>query len=245
VSLERHDDAIRAADKAIEFIPRNFEAYLTRMQAQAEKGEYVEARKTMQNMAKILPPDAGKDGFQQMGALFDGFEKARQQLPAVLAGDKKPATANENLLCGILCSSQHRDRHALAAVRLFKAAFALEPRLADSTFHWPRLAAAECAVRAAAGNSDDALPLAVQQRAELRREALNWLKADLKVLKANISDNPNHRVSLHSMIRMWRQHPDLAAVREPAELAMLPTAERVRWNEFWDDVTALQRKLAE
>ena len=44
-------------------------------------------------------------------------------------------------------------------------------------------------------------------------------------------------------LQQLRQRPDLSSVREPAELAKLPEAERQAWQQFWFDVDALLKEM--
>jgi hypothetical protein len=47
------------------------------------------------------------------------------------------------------------------------------------------------------------------------------------------------------MLRHWQQDPDLAGVRDAAELEKLPEAERAEWKKLWEDVAALLKKCGE
>src|SRR5262249_61981120 len=74
-----------------------------------------------------------------------------------------------------------------------------------------------------------------QQRADLRRQALAWLQADL-ALRARLLAGGE---SVDRPVTIWQTEPALASVRDPAGLAKLPDAERQRWGGFWAGVAAL------
>jgi tetratricopeptide (TPR) repeat protein/tRNA A-37 threonylcarbamoyl transferase component Bud32 len=94
---------------------------------------------------------------------------------------------------------------------------------------------AACAnVRAAAGQGSEDARRGEPERAGKRRQALDWLRANLE-LTARLRNDGN---VLGWSLATWRSDPALASVRDPAELAKLPDAERELWRRFWMDVAA-------
>jgi hypothetical protein len=71
-------------------------------------------------------------------------------------------------------------------------------------------------------------------RAALRRQALDWLKADLAAWRGHGDESRRARA-----LRSWRSDPALACVRDEEGLAKLPPAERAAWGEFWAEVEGL------
>ena len=80
----------------------------------------------------------------------------------------------------------------------------------------------------------------------LRRQALDWLKADLAAYaKLAERDDPAARQTVRERLEHWRQDADLAALRDPVVLTKLPDDEREAWRALWADVDALLRKATD
>ena len=96
---------------------------------------------------------------------------------------------------------------------------------------------------AAAGQSKDDPPPDETKKAELRRQALAWLRADLDLWgKRLTSDKPEERKMAVERLRHWQQDTDLSGLRDAAELAKLPTDEQEASRKLWADVQALLDK---
>jgi hypothetical protein len=126
-------------------------------------------------------------------------------------------------------------QHA-AAVRLFTAAFAADRMAVDDIQAGHRYHAASCAVLAAA-----ALKPHDEEKARLRRQALDWLRADLALWtkQAEIGD-PKGRPMVNRTLSNWQNNPALASIRDQLELAKLPAVEREAWIKLWADVERLR-----
>jgi Tfp pilus assembly protein PilF len=74
----------------------------------------------------------------------------------------------------------------------------------------------------------------LEERAERRRQALGWLRANVDLASRLQSEGSVVPWSL----KQWQMDPGLASVREPAKLAKLPAAEREEWQKLWADVAA-------
>src|SRR5439155_1744747 len=68
------------------------------------------------------------------------------------------------------------------SAHLYTELFAMDPKQAEALTRGHRYSAACSAVQAAAGAGRDATPLGSAERTRWRRQALNWLRADLKAL---------------------------------------------------------------
>jgi tetratricopeptide (TPR) repeat protein len=157
------------------------------------------------------------------------------KLPAVLAGEARPADAAEQLAFAQLCQ-QYKKLNA-AAARFFIDAFAAEPKLAADLQAGHRYNAACSASLAGCGEGtpDDG------ERARLRRKALDWLTADLAAW-AKLAVLPAERAKVRQTMTHWQQDADLAGVRGDATLAKLPEAERAAWQKLWADVAELRKR---
>src|SRR5262249_54469091 len=100
-----------------------------------------------------------------------------------------------------------------------------------------RYNAACAAAPAGCGQGEDADQLDEQERAPWRRQALDWLRADLAHwTKAVENDTPPTRAALPGTLRHWQRDPDLAGLRDAAALAELPEEEREAWRGPWAEV---------
>src|SRR5262249_22968592 len=138
------------------------------------------------------------------------------RLPAILNGEAQPAGARERIDYAEVC--YYKKLYASSA-RFMADAFAAEPGLADEVHNHRRSNAACVAVLTGSGQGADAERLSEEERAGWRRQALEWLRADLAAW-ANVvaSGTPQSRVAAERSLQRWRHDTDLAGVRDPAAL---------------------------
>jgi tetratricopeptide (TPR) repeat protein len=158
----------------------------------------------------------------------------------VLAKKATPADNNERLGLIEVCRLQRRWATAL---RLYSDAFARDGKLADDLKASHRYNAACTAALAAAGTGEDAGKLDDKERARLRQQALDWLRADLAAW-SKLLDNgpPAARATVEETMKHWRQDTDLAGLRDHAGLAKLAAEERAALVKLWADVAAVLKK---
>jgi tetratricopeptide (TPR) repeat protein len=167
-------------------------------------------------------------------------------LPAFLRGEYQPQDHDERLalLAGKLATCEFEDLQA-AAARLYSEALAAEPKLAEDVLAAARYHAARAAALAGCARGKDADQLHDNERALLRRQALDWLRQDLTWFGQRLDKgNAQTNVRIRQGMRLWRDDPDLAAVRAKDALARLPEDERERWERLWSDVDALLRRAS-
>jgi serine/threonine-protein kinase len=158
-------------------------------------------------------------------------------LPGFLKGEYQARDNTERLDLASVCSAK-KLYHASA--RLYAAAFAADPILSDDLQTGHRYNAACFAALAAAGQGEDAAKLDDKERARLRQQALDWVRADLALWTKKLESNqPADRATVQSTVEYWRQDPDLAGLRDEAPLAKLPEDERKAWQALWREVEAL------
>src|SRR5262249_5820860 len=99
------------------------------------------------------------------------------------------------------------------------------------------------AALAAAGKGEDAAKLDDKERARLRKQALDWLKADL-VLEAKKleSGRSADRAEVQRHLKKWQQDTDLAGIRDQAALEKLPPDEQKAFTQLWADAATLLNK---
>jgi tetratricopeptide (TPR) repeat protein len=103
-----------------------------------------------------------------------------------------------------------------------------------------RYNAACCAALAAAVHAEDPRHLPEQVALMLRRQALQWLRADLGMYEKSAE---REAAATRQALLQWRVDPDLAALRESEALNMLPDGERQAWLRLWAAVDGLLRQV--
>ena len=110
------------------------------------------------------------------------------RLSAIIKGDQKPKDNADRLQ--LAHRAYEKALHATAA-RLCAEAFAADPKLGDNAKAQHRYNAACVALLAAGGKSkDDPLPDDVA-KAKLRRQALDWLKAEIVAWSQLVESGPS------------------------------------------------------
>jgi tetratricopeptide (TPR) repeat protein/serine/threonine protein kinase len=225
------DEAIPAYRRAIELDPGGVEGHVTLVDALLRCGRFAEAGQRGQAALDLLPArEPRRQAVQQQLELCRRLLALEARLPALLEGKERPAVA-EQLKLARLCREYGRPH---AAARLFAAAFAAQPALADDLDGAHRYYAACAAARAADAGSDKTLGEA--ERAGLRRQALAWLRADLTLRTGLLRGGK----SVVWALTIWQTDITLSGVRDRARLGKLPAAERQEWQRLWADVAALR-----
>jgi serine/threonine-protein kinase len=157
-------------------------------------------------------------------------------LPAFLEGTYQPADQCERLAFvgaaefkGLICTS----------TRLYADAFAAEPSLANDLRRAVRYNAACVAATTGCARGRDTLNLSDSERASLRDQARQWLRADLATWSRKLESHPADKASVMAELKRWRTASDLAALRERWILDSLPTDESRAWREMWKELDAL------
>jgi eukaryotic-like serine/threonine-protein kinase len=102
-----------------------------------------------------------------------------------------------------------------------------------------RYAAACSAALSGCGVGEDGPELSDEDRARWREQARQWLRADLTAWGKALQIDPAARDRVRQTLTHWRGNPDLAGLREPAELEKLPVEERDQCLALWKEVDAL------
>jgi serine/threonine-protein kinase len=232
----RLDEAIACFKKAIALDPKYALAHCNLGHAFGNQGRFAQALPAFKRGHEV--------GSKQPGWNYPSAAWVRQaerlaaveaKLPAFLKGEHKPSDTAERL--GLLRVCQARKLHH-AATRLYADAFAADAKLLEDATTALRYRAACQAALAGAGQGEDAGKLDDQQRARLRQQALDWLRAELTLLAAG--EVGRSRVA--RILRQWCKDKDLASLRDRDALAKLPAEERAACEKLWSDVAALLKK---
>src|SRR5262249_1482221 len=215
------DEAIVCYRKAIELSPKFDEAYCNLGHAFRSQGRFAEALAAYQRGHEL--------GTRRSGWRYPSAQWVREtellaaleaKLPAFLKNEFQPKDTAERLGLAAVC--QGKKLHATAA-RMYADAFAGDPTLADNLNNGHRSDAACSAALAAAGQGEDTANLDEKEKAGLRRQALDWLRADLAA-GMTLTENgpPTARRFVQQRAKGWQQDSDLAGIRDVAALAKLP-----------------------
>jgi serine/threonine-protein kinase len=159
------------------------------------------------------------------------------RLPDILGGKQKPASAGEGANFARVCALKRLDG---AAARLYAAAFVAVPDLAQDQRRGHRYRAARCAARVGCGKGADAAWYDAEARARWRRQALDWLQADLALWAKQIEKGSARlQTKVRQELVSWQRDPVLAVVRDGTALGDLSPAEREQWQKLWAAVAAL------
>ncbi len=158
------------------------------------------------------------------------------KLSQVLGGEREPAGARERLALATICRT--KKLHA-AEARFWKDALAAEPALVEIRRASHRYNAACAAALAGCAFGEDADTLDEAARAQWRKQALTWLRAELTAWRKQIESE--HGPAMKTALRMLahsKRDPDFAGIREQTELGKLPESEHKAWRAFWAEVDA-------
>jgi tetratricopeptide (TPR) repeat protein/tRNA A-37 threonylcarbamoyl transferase component Bud32 len=166
------------------------------------------------------------------------------RLPALIDGEELPKDSGERLVLARLCQQPHKKLYA-ASARWYGEAFAAQPAVAENLATGDRYNAACAAALAGCGQGKDVADLDLNQRSQLRRHALDWLRADLDAWQRLLEKNPDKvRLALVKQMQHWQEDPDLANLREKEALARQSEAEQTEWKRLWHEVAALHQLAA-
>jgi hypothetical protein len=159
------------------------------------------------------------------------------KLPALLEGKVQPKDNAERLEYAIMCQMK---KYHHAAARLFAEAFAADSKITEQAgFLYD---SAVSPVLAAAGRGEDGSLLDERERARLRKQAFEWLRADLELYAKKMeSSKAEDRAEVQAALRPWQEEADLATIRDPAALELLSAEEKDAFGRMWADVADLVR----
>ncbi len=207
------------------------------------QGRWAEAIKALeQALALYIPQDPYQKPVMERKRLCEEMQALEVKLAGFLSGQFKPSDADEQLALARLCQWPSH-KYLASAARFYADAFSARPELAENLLEGTRYDAARAAARAGSGQEEYSITLDDKERYRLRKQALDWLRADLlawtKTLDLTV---PKARETVDQQMRNWMSHPDLAGVRDKASLANLADKERSDWPALWVNVDALLKR---
>jgi eukaryotic-like serine/threonine-protein kinase len=206
-------------------------------------GQVVEARKTLAaavtshdwRAARVLD----QDGWIYHSLRREAESMILPELRAFLEGTYHPRDNDERLALLGVC--QFTDR-PVASARLYANAFAADPRLAEDLRAGHRYNATRAAALSGCSRGVDAAELGEPERLRWREQSRDWLRSDLAAWNKLLADPMTARDPVRTALSRWHGEPDLAGLREPAELEKLSDDERKDCLALWDEVGVVLRR---
>jgi eukaryotic-like serine/threonine-protein kinase len=236
-------EAVAEYRTAIDLWPNYAEAHCNLGHVLREQGDFAGALAELKRGDEI--GSRSKDWqYQYQSKLWvkhcERLTELDQRLPAILKGEAQPASVAERLEFARVCKIK---KLYAAAVKLYSDSFSTDPKLAEYLNTLYRFNAACSAAMAGAGQGNDDGTLDDQEKARFRRQAVEWLLADLLACTKSIASGDAHyRALVEQHLQPWQQNRDLASLRDAEALAKLPAAEREACRKLWADVAALLQK---
>jgi serine/threonine protein kinase/Tfp pilus assembly protein PilF len=231
----KKDEAIAEYRTAIDLNPSLAEAHcnLGRL-LQYEKKEYAEALALLRRGHELGSQNpAWKYPSDKWVANCQTYANLDTQLSAVLSGEAK-AEGNEKLQLAEFCILA-KGLH-LEAARFYAEGFSDRPDLKE-----PGLYNAACAAAVVStGPLSAARQLDEAEKARWRKQAIDWLRENLALYAGKLETADTAAAAeLRKLLLHWKKDPDLAGLREPAAIAMLPESEREACLQLWADLERL------
>jgi len=235
------DEAIAEYRTALRFKPDYAKAFCNLGHALRQQGCFVEALAEFKRGHEIGSKDPN---WRVPSAVWvretERLVELDRKLPAILAGQVKPADAAEMLGFAQLC--YEKKLHG-ASARLWAEAFQAQPKLAEDMKVQNRYNAACAAALAGSGQGKNDPPLDDAAQARWRKQAIDWLKADLAAWSKILEGGPPQaRQAISRTLQHWKVDTDLAGIRDQAALAKLPEDEQKTCRALWDEVEAILKK---
>jgi serine/threonine-protein kinase len=212
-----------------------------------QKGRADEARKTL--ASAVLSHDwTANRVLDQHGCIAHSLRREAEamilpNLPAFLEGRYRPQDNDERLALLGVCQFTNRTG---AAARLYADAFAADAHLADDLRSGHRYHAARAAALAGCGLGADGAKLVEAERTRWRRQARDWLRADLAAWTMTLgSSSPSAHALVRKTLAQWQVHADLAGLRDSGAMDTLSPDERTECLALWQAVGNLLRHARE
>ncbi len=219
------DEAITEYREALRLRPPYAEAHCNLGLVFQDKGQFREALGELRRGHELGSKRTGWSYPSDQWVLrAEQLVKLESKLPMILIGQDQRASATEGVQLGYMSYNQ---KHFAGSARLFANAFQADPKLSDDMKAQNRYNAACAAALAGCGQGKDEAPLHHAAKDRWRKQAIDWLKADLAAWTKAVETGPTQaRQLVVQTLQHWRADPDLAGIRDEVSLAKLHEAER-------------------
>jgi hypothetical protein len=195
-------------------------------------GAHLEAARRRHEAKRALAAGVvcGRMTLGEAAGQFRRLDEAHPGSPGYVAGPARDERFYYGQVLEFGCTVLSEDGRYAAAARWCAESFAAHPHVIAGPPFGHRYDAACAAVLAGCGQGRDAAGLDEAARAGFRRQALDWLRAELEVRRRPLVQ------ALANEMQHWLWEARFDRVREPDGLARLPAAERQAWQRLWADV---------
>jgi hypothetical protein len=210
------------------------------LQQGEEMAPHIEAGRRRDGAKRALAAEVIA-GTMSLREAADHFHRLDQADPGYPPGLPRPPWDErfycERVLDRVWEVLAQQQRYA-AAARWYAEVFTADPPVLAGPPAGHRYYAAWAAALAGCGQGRDAADLDQTSRAGFRRQALDWLRAELKAQLRLLEKEPENAWAVARDMLYWLEDPQFAGVRGPKALARLPEPERQAWQKLWADVAA-------
>jgi serine/threonine-protein kinase len=236
--------AMRLVREALQIDPGDGVTLATLSQILLVGGRFAEAVPVLEQAAERLVAPGSR--YAYLAAEYKGLIPKARRLAAQAGLPPAPAAGPEGLggpLATDLAARALADDHPALAARIYQVVLAASRSRAGDLKAGYRYSAARAAARAGCGLGKDDPPPTAAERADLRKQELDWLGADLAAWRRLLdAGDARARADIAPALRRWQTDPDLASVRDPEALAKLPIQEQKAWRDLWRDIDTLLKK---
>jgi serine/threonine-protein kinase len=234
----RADEALDHLQQAVDINPKLAQPHGDLGKALLMAGRLRDAQTATRRCLDLLPDDdPRRPTFAQQLKRCERLLALEPRLPAVLRGDAKPAGASECLQFAELC---YLKKLFASAAKMYAAAFADQPALADDLEADHRYNAACAAALTGGGQGEEGGNLSEEERTRWRNQSRAWLRADLDAWGKRLgSDRAKYAPQVREMLTHWRVDPDLAGIRREGGMEKWSADERRESATLWKDVDDL------
>jgi serine/threonine protein kinase/tetratricopeptide (TPR) repeat protein len=238
----RAEEAVASWNEVLRLKPNAAYAHHGLAMALASAGQFAAAKERMDQAYELGAKDPQWPGKSWPCLRFaEMLVELDPKSPRGQAGQARSADAYVQL--AQVCPPMHLP--AMAA-RAYARAFSLKPELVANPAAGHRYNAACAATLAGSGQVPDPSAATTDERARLRGQSLEWLRADLACWRQRLDLDPKGaRADVVQQMGHWQTDPDLSGVRDPAGLARLTGPERSHWQRLWRGVAALRQTASQ
>ncbi len=231
---KRFQEAEEAFRKCIDLKPDYAQAYPNLGHCLCDQQKNYPEAEAAYRKAIALNPSAGN--YSDLGCCLTDQKKfidAEKATRKAIQINSNFALAYNNL--GFILAKQQKFSEAVAMVR----------KAVDLDDHFKYDAASVVAL-AGCDQDDAAAELDAKERAQIRGQALVWLRACLASTRKKLEKEPEKAGSeVQRKMKHWLEDPDFACIRGDEALSKLPEAERREWQKLWEEVADLENRAGE
>jgi len=237
------EGAVAESRKAVELNAKYLQGHRVLGVALRRQGRFAEAeaafRRAAEQCARHNPSSAKT--LEAEANLCARIGKMQDRLPGLFSGQEQPRDHAERSDLARACFHTGRNNQA---VRLFTEVLDADSRMPADEKSALRREAAQAAILAGCRYGTDVAGLSENERARLRQQAMDWLRADLASWTKQLADaRPEQRAGVRSAIGHWHNETRSNVVLRPKDLATFGADEQEAWKKLWEDVDELHRKV--